>query len=59
MRLAKVLPLAFACSASALPAVTLPWFGQISLDSLVGCLGYMSGLAEERTIYQVLKDDRQ
>lgn len=59
MRLAKLVPLAFACSASALPIVTLPWFGQISLDGLVGCLGYMSGFAEERTIYQVLKDDGQ
>ena len=59
MRLAKLVPLAFACSASALPVVTLPWFGHIPLDGLTGYLGYVSDLAEERTIYQVLKDDRQ
>lgn len=59
MRLAKLVPLAFACSASALPVVTLPWFGHIPLDGLAGYLGYVSDLAEERTIYQVLKDDRQ
>lgn len=58
MRLAKLLTLAFGCSASALPVVTLPWFSQISLDSIVDFLGYKS-IAEDKTIYQVLKNDRQ
>ncbi|KAF8558418.1 FAS1 domain-containing protein [Imleria badia] len=59
MRLAKLLTLAFGCSASALPVATLPWFGQITFDGLVEYLGYMSNLAEDGTIYQVLKNDRQ
>ncbi|KAF8136142.1 FAS1 domain-containing protein [Boletus edulis] len=61
MRLAKLLTLAFACgSASALPVIVLPgWFGHISLEGLVGYLGYTSDLAQDETIYQVLKDDKQ
>lgn len=59
MRLAKLVPLALACGASALPVITLPCFGHISLDSLVGYLGSIDDLAEEKTIYKVLKDDTQ
>lgn len=59
MHLAKLLTLALASSASALPVLTPPWFGHVSLDSLVGYLGYTNDPAEDRTIYQVLKDDRQ
>jgi hypothetical protein len=60
MRLASLAPLVLVSGAYALPVLTLPWFGQIPIDGLVaGCWGYFQDSQEERTIYQVLKEDSE
>ncbi|KAH7889862.1 FAS1 domain-containing protein [Phlebopus sp. FC_14] len=59
MRISKLVPFICLGSAYALPALTLPWFGQLPLEGLVKYWDYFHGLDEERTIYQVLKDDKK
>ncbi|KAF9228607.1 FAS1 domain-containing protein [Gyrodon lividus] len=59
MRLANLAPLTLLCGAYALPVVTLPWFGQIPLDGLIEYWDYFQNSEEERTIYQVLKEDSE
>lgn len=57
MRIHNLVPLLCVGGAYALP--TLPWLAQIPLEGLVHCWGMFAPLSEDRTVYQVLKDDER
>ncbi|KIJ69613.1 hypothetical protein HYDPIDRAFT_36640 [Hydnomerulius pinastri MD-312] len=59
MRISNLAPLICLGGAYALPAVSLPWFGQVPIEELAKAWGYFQDFDEERTIYQVLKEDSQ
>lgn len=58
MRITNFTPLLLLGTANALPTLVLPWFGPVRLDCITEYLGY-SQLEEERTIYQILKEDEK
>ncbi|KAG1749135.1 uncharacterized protein EDB91DRAFT_835831 [Suillus paluster] len=55
MRIHTFVPLLCVGGAYALPA--LPWLAQLPVEGLVRCWGLFAPLSEDRTVYQVLKDD--
>lgn len=57
MRIRNLVPLLCVGGAFALP--TLPWLAQFPVEGLVRCWGMFAPLSEDRTIYQVLKDDER
>lgn len=57
MKIYNFVPLLCIGGAYALPA--LPWLAQIPVEGLVRCWGMFAPLSEDRTIYQVLKDDER
>ncbi|KAL4065437.1 FAS1 domain-containing protein [Scleroderma yunnanense] len=56
MRILTFTPFLLLGTAYALPTLILPWLGQIQLDSIISYLGSPQ-LDEERTVYQLLKED--
>ncbi|KAG1754147.1 FAS1 domain-containing protein [Suillus lakei] len=57
MRIYSLVPLLCVGGAYALP--TLPWLAQFPVEGLVRCWGMFAPLSEDRTVYQVLKDDER
>lgn len=57
MRIHNFVPLLCIGGAYALP--TLPWLAQFPVEGLVRCWGMFAPLSEDRTVYQVLKDDER
>lgn len=57
MRVHNFVPLLCVGGTYALP--TLPWLAQFPIEGLVRCWGMFTPLSEERTVYQVLKDDER
>ncbi|KAG0706402.1 hypothetical protein DFH29DRAFT_902154 [Suillus ampliporus] len=57
MKIHTLVPLLCVGGAYALP--TLPWLAQFPVKGLVRCWGLFAPLAEDRTVYQVLKDDER
>lgn len=58
MKIRALVPLLCLGGAYALPV--LPWLAQLPIDGLVRYWGWLApGLEEDRTIYQVLKDDER
>lgn len=57
MKFHNFVPLLCIGGAYALP--TLPWLAQFPVEGLVRCWGMFAPLSEDRTIYQVLKDDER
>lgn len=58
MRIVNFTPFLLLGTVYALPALLLPWFGEVRLDCVIGYLGF-SQLEEERTVYQLLKEDEK
>lgn len=57
MRIHNLVPIFCVGGAYALP--TLSWLPQFPVEGLVRCWGIFAPLSEDRTIYQVLKDDER
>ncbi|KAG2061322.1 FAS1 domain-containing protein [Suillus hirtellus] len=57
MRIHHLVPILCVGGAYALP--TLSWLPQFPVEGLVRCWGIFAPLSEDRTIYQVLKDDER
>lgn len=57
MRIHNLVPILCVGGAYALP--TLSWLPQFPVEGLVRCWGIFAPLSEDRTIYQVLKDDER